>query len=167
MRITRDGGRVIIRDRAAPYWLLGLFLLVGGLLAIAAPLGLATNAADLEGWERLASFAIGFGVSAGALWWLGQSPASLVELDLIRSRVSVVRLGLFGRRVRELAFRDLKSVEVEVGTDSEGGTVWRPALCLQSGERVLMSRLWTHDSRESEEMVTTVAEICRLPRTPG
>src|SRR5215211_7954316 len=99
MSIMRDGGRITIRDRAGPHWFLGLFLLVGGLVAVAAPLGLATNAADLEGWERLASFAIGLGVSAAALWWLGQSPASRVELDLIRSRVSVVRLGLFGRRI--------------------------------------------------------------------
>ena len=167
MGITRAGGRVTIRDRAAPYWILGLFLLAGGLVAIAAPLGLATNAADLEAWERLASFAVGFGVSAGALWWLGQSPASKVELDLTRSRVSVVRLGIFGRQVREFAFRDLESVEVEVGADSEGDTMWRPALRLRSGEQVPMSRLWTHDPRESHEVVAAVAEICRIPRMPG
>jgi hypothetical protein len=89
---------------------------------------------------------------AGALWWLGKSPASRAEVDLTRSRVSVVRWGLSGREVRELAFKDLKRVEVEVGADSDGATVWRPALRLRSSERVLLSQLWTHDPREANEV---------------
>jgi hypothetical protein len=163
MRITRDGGCVTLQDRVAPYWLLGVFLLTGGVLAIAMPFGLATNSARLELWERLASVIIGLGASWGALWWLRRSPASRVGLDLTRSRISLVRLGLSGRERRQLAFRDLTGVEVESGTDSEGGTVWRPAVRLRSGEQVLLSQLWSHDRREVEEVVATVAGICRLP----
>ncbi len=54
MRIKRNGGQITIRDRPAPFWALGLFLLAGGLIAVAMPLGLATNAGDLEPWQRLA-----------------------------------------------------------------------------------------------------------------
>ena len=50
MRITRSSGRIIIRDRPGPSWGLGLFLLTGGVVATAMPLGLATNAADLQPW---------------------------------------------------------------------------------------------------------------------
>ena len=94
MQIRRKGGHVLLYDRAAPYWMLGLFLLAGGVVAMAAPAGLAKNAADLTAWERLASFAIGLGVSAGALWWLWRSPCTQVEIDLGCRRMRVRRLGI-------------------------------------------------------------------------
>ena len=61
MRIEREGGQVWLRDRAAPFWAVGVFLLAGGALGIAMPLGLAQNAGDLKLWERLASGGIGIG----------------------------------------------------------------------------------------------------------
>jgi hypothetical protein len=117
VRITRSGGKITIRDRPGPSWGLGLFLLGGGVLAMAAPLGLATNAGELQLWERLASFGIGLGVSGGAVWWLRRSPGTRVELDLTRRRLRVVRLGIAGRQLRELAFGELGSVQVEEGAD--------------------------------------------------
>lgn len=165
MGIRRDGGHITIRDRVAPFWALGLFLLAGGVIAVAMPLGLATNAGDLEPWERFASVGMGLGVGAGALWWLGRSPATQVQLDLTRRRVRLMEFGLSGRQVRWLSFDDLESVEVDQGTDSDGGTVWRPAVRLRTGELVLLSQLWSHDRAEVEEGVSVVAEACRLPRT--
>jgi hypothetical protein len=58
VQIKRKGGHIVLDDRAAPYWMLGLFLFGGGVVAMAAPIGLATNAADLTGWKRLASFGL-------------------------------------------------------------------------------------------------------------
>ena len=163
MRIQRKGGHISIRDRVAPFWALGLFLLAGGLLAVAMPLGLATNAADLEPWERLASVGIGLGVGSGALWWLRRSPGTHVQLDLTRRRLRLVRFGLSGRQVSWLSFDDLASAEVDQGTDSDGGTVWRPAVRLRTGQLVLLSELWSHDQVGVEEGVSVVAEACRLP----
>jgi hypothetical protein len=162
VRIRRDGSHISIRDRVAPFWALGLFLLAGGLLAVAMPLGLASNAGDLEPWERLASFGIGLGGCVGALWWLGRNPATHGLLDLTGRRLRLVRSGLLGRQVRWLSFDDLQSVEVEQGTDSEGGTVWRPAVRLRNGELLLLSELWSHDEAGVKEVVSVVAEACRL-----
>jgi len=142
---------------------LGLFLLAGGVVAVAMPLGLASNAADLEAWERLASIGIGLGGIAGALWWLARSPASQVELDLTRRSVRLVRLGLRGRQVRLLSFDDLGGVEVEQGTDNDGGTVWRPVVRLRTGAVVFLSELWSHDQAGVQESLIVVAEACRLP----
>jgi hypothetical protein len=44
------------------------------------PLGLATNAGDLEPWQRLVSLVVGLGVIAGAILWLAQNPATQVQL---------------------------------------------------------------------------------------
>lgn len=165
MRIRQNGGHISIRDRVAPFWALGLFLLAGGLVAVAMPLGLATNAGDLEPWERLASLGVGLGVAGGALWWLARSPGTHVQLDLTRRRLRLARFGLSGRQVRWLSFDDLESAEVDQGTDSDGGIVWRPAIRLRSGQLVLLSELWSHDQAEVEAGVSVVAEACGLPRT--
>jgi hypothetical protein len=169
VRIKRNDSHISIRDRPAPFWVLGLFLLAGGVIAVAMPLGLATNAEDLEPWQRLASAAVGVGVAAGALWWLVRSPATQVQLDLSRRQLRIVRSGLLGRQVRRVAFEELGGVEVEQGTDDDGGSVWRPALRLRSGEIVLLSVLWSHDLPGVEEGVAVVCEACRLPATrpPG
>ena len=141
MRIIREGGQITLRDRVAPYWALGLFLLAGGILAIAMPLGLATNAGALKPWERLSSLGIGIGVSAGALWWLARNPATELRLDLTRRLITLVRSGVLGRRERRITFNELKSVELVQGKDSDGDSIWRPAARLQSGELVLLSKL--------------------------
>jgi hypothetical protein len=157
VRIKRDPGRITIRDRPGPFWALGLFLLAGGLLAVAMSLGLATNAGDLEPWERLVSIALGLGVSTGALWWLARSPASLVEVDLTRRRFRLLRVGLRGRMVRQFSFDDLAGIEIEQGTDDEGGRVWRPTARLRSGELVRLSELWSHDQAEVAEGTAILA----------
>ena len=163
MRITRTNGQISIRDRPAPSWALGGFLLAGGLVAVAMPLGLATNADDLELWERLASLGIGVGVSLGALWWLARNPKTHVQLDLTRRHVQPVRIGLSGRQVRRLSFDDLEAAEVEQGSDSEGGAIWRPVVRLRDGQPVLLSELLSHDRAEVKEGVAVLAAACGLP----
>ena len=163
MQIRRKGGHILLYDRAAPYWMLGLFLLGGGVVAMAAPAGLAKNAADLTAWERLASFAIGLGVSAGALWWLWRSPRTRVEIDLTCRRMRVRRLGISGRQVQEVRFEVLASVELEETEDSEGGLVSRPLVRLNNGESILLSQLWSHDRQGLAEAASAVAQACGLP----
>lgn len=127
------------------------------------PLGLATNANELEPWERLASLGIGVGVSIGAAWWLARNPKTHVQLDLARRRVQVVRTGLSGRHVRRLSFDELEIAEVEQGNDDEGGPIWRPVVRLRNGQRVLLSELWSHDRVGVAEGVAVVAAACGLP----
>jgi len=156
---------ISMRDRAAPFWLLGLFLLTGGIIGMAMPLGLANNAADLEPWERLTSLLIGMGVSTGALWWLAQNPGTMVRLDLTRRSVTVVRWGILGRRTRQLRFDQLEGVDVEESKDSDGDPMWRPVIRLRGGEAVRLSELWEHDERSVRASLAVFAESCGLQRT--
>lgn len=163
MQIKRKGGHILLYDRAAPYWMLGLFLLGGGVVAMAAPTGLATNATDLTRWERLASFGVGLSVSAGALWWLWQSPSTRVDFDLTGRRMRIRRVGILGRQVQELCFEVLTSVELEEAEDSDGGLVSRPAVRLRDGESILLSQLWSHDRQGVSEAASAAAQACSLP----
>jgi hypothetical protein len=162
VRITRADGQVIIKDRAALHWFLGLFLLAGGLLCIAAPLGLANDFNRLQLWERAASIAVGLGVGTGALWWLRRSPATRIVLDPGRRRMQLVRLGLTGRKVEEFRFDEVAEVTVEVGKDSDGGVVTRPIARLKSGSILHLSELWSHDAQGVVTAAGEVACACGL-----
>lgn len=162
MRITRAEGHVTITDRAASHWLLGIFLLAGGLLCIVAPLGLANDSDRLQLWERVASIAVGLGVTTGALWWLRHSPATRVVLEPGRRRMRLVRLGLTGRQVEEFRFDEVAEVSVEQGEDSEGGVVTRPVARLKSGAVIPLSKLWSHDTQGVVAAVGEVARACGL-----
>lgn len=163
MRVIREGGQIVLRDRPGPFWALGGLLLFGAGLALAMPLGLASNAWDMEPWARVASMAIGLANGAAAIWWLNRSLATRAEFDLTRRRLTLVRVGLPGRRVVQLELADVVGVEAERGSDSEGGVVWKPVLRLRSGERINLSELWSHDEKEVRKAVGVVAEACRLP----
>ena len=164
MRVIREGGRIVLRDRPGPFWLLGLMLLSGGVFAVAMPLGLASNAWEIEPWARVASLLIGLANCGGAIWWLTRSLASRAELDLTLRRLTLVRFGLPGRRVVQVELADIVGAEAERGSDSEGGVIWKPVLRLRSGERMNLSELWNHDEREVKQAVAVVAEVCRLEK---
>jgi hypothetical protein len=90
-------------------------------------------------------------------------PTTHVRLDLTRRYVQLVRIGLSGRHVQRISFDDLEVAEVDQGSDSEGGPVWRPAVRLRDGQRVLLSELWSHDQVGVAEGVAVVAAACGLP----
>lgn len=163
MHVRREGGSIRIHDRPGAHWALGLFLVAGGCIAVAAPLGLANNAAGLSAWEKLACLAIGAGSVAGALWWLATAPASRTTIDLIRRHVQITRWGLTGHSRRELEWHELAGMMIVIGEDSEGGTVVRPGLQLHSGEVVPLSLLWSHDVDGIETTLTELARECHLP----
>lgn len=163
MRIARDGERLLAQDRGGAHWVLGLLVLAGGVVAIAAAGGLAANAGALRPWERLATIGIGAGAVAGALWWLGRSPLTRVEVDPVRRTLRLRRLGVWGRQAREIGLAEVVAVHVDLGADDDGGTVARPAVSLRTGERVLLSALWSHDRQAVERAARAVAEALRLP----
>jgi hypothetical protein len=162
VRVRRVNGHIKISDRAGAHWLLGVFLLAGSVLALAAALGLVADAGSLRSWERGMVLAIGLGGGAGALWWLHRSPSIRITLDLAGRRMRLVRLGLSGRHVAELGFEQAASVAVERSQDDEGGAVSRLVLHLKSGTTVPLSALWSHDHRSVIAAAKTVADACDL-----
>jgi hypothetical protein len=167
VRIKRKDGCITLRDRAGPHWWLGLFLLIGGLIAIVAPFGLASDAERLQPLEQAASVAIGLGVCAGALWWLHRSPATRVILDLGRRRIRLERSGITGRRVLEFGFDEVGKVLIERGKDTDGDPITRPTAYLRNGETVHLSLLWSHDQAAVHAAAVEVALACGVPAPRG
>jgi hypothetical protein len=153
----------MIRDRSGSHWLLGLFLAAGGLLGVAAPLGLLRDYQRLHPWERAASIAIGVGLIAGALWWLRRSPATRLTIDPGRRSLRIVRLGLHGREVQDLRLDEIGGVTIEHSEDSDGDPVTRPVAHLRSGAVLPLSMLWSHDHGAVAAAAEELARICGLP----
>jgi hypothetical protein len=163
VRINRSDDRVILHDCPGGHWALGLFLLAGGLLGVAAPLGLMTDAEKLRPWERTGILVIGVGVASGALWWLRRSPATRIIIDRERRQLRLIRTGIGGRRAQELAFDDLLEVTIERGEDDDGGLITRPILRLKNGAKFPLSVLWSHDEQGVAAAAAEVARECGLP----
>lgn len=160
MIVREEDGTLIIRDRPAPYWLLGGFLLTGGILTI----GMSLPFGAIGPGARAVMLPGGIGVVAGAVWWLRRTPGTQIEIDSKRQRLRLVRTGLGGRKVRDLALSELAATDVERGEDSDGGLVVRPMLHLRSGERLPMSLLWIHDTAGVAQAIAAVTRACRLAK---
>jgi hypothetical protein len=163
MRITRSAARLELRDRVAPFRILGALFVLGGGLAVVLSLGWASNVATLEPWQRLVSLGIGVVVTASGIWWLGINPATHTAIDRDRRQLQVTRSGIAGRSVRRAGFDDLEAACIEYGHDSDGDAVCRPAVRLRGGELLRLSELWSHDSDAVRESVAAVAEATGAP----
>lgn len=132
-------------------------------MALAFPLGLASDTARLKTWEKVASAVIGVAVSLGGLWWLARNPRTQITLDLSRQMLRLVRVGITGWRVRQLPFNQLGMAELERKADSDGDPVFRPRLRLKAGGILLLSELWVHDEAEVRRDLGAMSQACRIP----
>lgn len=138
-------------------WLFGLFFVSIGGLFVLGPLGLFTNAQQLELWERAVALMIGaLGVVTG-VWTIVGAPRTTVTCDRLRSEVRITRRGLRGGEQRIVPFSDLAAVFVSIDADSEGDEICQPRLRLHSGAEIPLSRLWVHDRAVCEARVQTIS----------
>ena len=162
MRVESRPGELRLSDAPGLYWLLGLLFVGLGAVAVAAPLGLATNAGDLPPWGRLASVAMGLSLIGGGAWTLLRAPYSRVRLDVAGRCGAVIRAGVAGRSVQRFDFAAVAEVDVEATEDDEGHPIYRPVLRLQNGDRLPLSLLWQHHRPAALAATTVVAKALDL-----
>ena len=147
MRISERGDVLTITDRPGLVWFLGLWFIAGGVMAMALVF-LATNAPDMEWWERTIAFAIGAAVFAAGVFVLANSPTIITVLN--RS-TGVASMHVRGLRTNErIAFRlrDIIVVEMRESKDSDGDPCYHLRLGLRTG-RVLPLHSMDLHGRES------------------
>jgi hypothetical protein len=145
-----------IEDSPGLSWILGaLFVLVGGAFALGS-LGLFTNAADLSFGMRIVILALGTaGIGAG-VWVWKRSPLSRVQVNVSDRYILVDRWGITGRETTRLDFADVRAVELETGTDSDGDPVYRPMLRMQNSSPLHLSLLHVHDRAQVERVIQEI-----------
>jgi hypothetical protein len=156
MRITEDDIQLIIQDSPGLSWLLGaLFLGIGGLTA-AGPLGLFEHSTDLSMGVRTLVFGLGIiGIGAGGFVVRG-SPLSISVVDRHTRQITIARRNLFGGSSAQIAFSDIKKVDILQNHNPEGDPIYQIQFTLQDGRTIPVSVLWEQDRQFCER---TAAEI--------
>jgi hypothetical protein len=95
---------------------------------------------------------IGLGNIAGGLYMIKREPASIVEIDKAAGEIRVRRWHPVGKMQIAYPLSILSGVEVEITEHSEGGSVYRPRLCLGTTEFVPVSLFW-YQTREPSEAI--------------
>lgn len=143
MRITEHDEVLTIRDRPGALWVLGLWFVAGGVLAMLMVF-VATNAHELRWWERVLAFAIGAGVFGAGVFTIYHAPATLTILNR-RSGDALMRIRGFRRR-EDLVFRcrDVIVVEMHEEKDSDGDPCWQLRLGMRHGRSLPLHSMHRH-----------------------
>jgi hypothetical protein len=146
-----EGNRLVIKDQPFGFWLFYSFFVAGGSIALILSL---TAAPDLM--TTLIGSIIGLGNIAGGLYMIKREPASIVEIDKTAGEIRVRRWYPVGKRHKTYPLSALSDVEVEITEHSEGGSVYRPRLCLGGSEFVPASLFWYQTKEPSEAILKEI-----------
>jgi len=147
VRARLEGNRLIIRDQPFGFWLFYSFFVAGGSIALILSLTAAPDATT-----ALIGSVIGLGNIAGGLYMIKREPASIVEIDKASGEIRVCRWYPVGKRRKAYPLSTLSAVGVEITEHSEGGSVYRPRLCLGTTDFVPVSLFW-YQTREPSEAI--------------
>ena len=82
-------------------------------------------------------------------------------LDLESGRGRLQRRGLAMVETTEFAVDGIDAVELEHSKDDRGGDIYRPALRLRDGTRLIVSTVWMHHG--PQEAVATLSKALARP----
>lgn len=147
MKTRLEGNRLVIKDLPFGFWLFYSFFVAGGSIVLILSLTAAPDATT-----TLIGSVIGLGNIAGGLYMIKREPASIIEIDKAAGEVRVCRWYPVGKRHKTYPLSALSGAEVEITEHSEGGSVYRPRLCLGKAEFVHVSLFW-YQTREPSEAI--------------
>ena len=96
-----------------------------------------------------------------------REPASIVEIDKAAGEVRVCRWHPVGKRHRTYPLSALSGAELEITEHSEGGSVYRPSLCLGTAEVVPVSLFWYQTREPSEAILKEIQSFLGVDLLPG
>lgn len=159
MRLTNVGRTITLEHTPGLHWLLGGIFVVVGLIALAAPLGMAADAGTLRAWERLLAASMGIVALVAGVWVCWRAPRTLAVLDLKSGTGRIERLGIGLRETIEFPLEGVEAVVLDHDRDDEGGDVYRPALRMRDGRTVLLSPVWMqHGAQDAVQALARALE---------
>jgi hypothetical protein len=151
MKTCLENNRLIIRDQPFGFWLFYSFFVAGGLMALVLSLSAAPDSTT-----TVIGSVIGLGNIAGGLYMIRREPASIVEIDKAAGEVRVCRWYPVGKRQNTYPLSALSGTEVEITEHSEGGSVFRPRLCIGKSDFVPVSLFWYQTGEPSEAILKEI-----------
>ncbi len=151
MKTRIEGNRLIIRDQPFCFWLFYSLFVAGGSIAL-----ILSLTAGPDATTALIGTVIGLGNITGGLYMIKREPASIVEIDKAAREIRVCRWYPIGKRQNAYPLPALSGVEVEITEHSEGGSVYRPRLCLGSTGLVPVSLFWYQTIEPSEAILREI-----------
>jgi|GEM_PF-1617285 hypothetical protein len=158
MKIEHRNGCLIVKDQPLGFWTVYSFFVGGGIVALVLSLSAAPD------WTTtlIGSF-IGIGNIAGGLYMIRREPASIVVFDRGSDEVRVCRWYPIGKREKVYPLSTLSAAEVETTEHTDGGSVYRPRLCIGQSELVPVSMFWYQTNEKIEDVAREIRRFLKIP----
>lgn len=144
MKVFQTSDQLMIKENPGCLWLFGSFFAVIGVLFIYG----AVNRFILFGihtpWAVGLTFLLGIlGIAIG-FWVIYTTPISHLIINQANNEVTIVRLGIFGRRTTVYHFEEIERFCLIENKTGNGAQVWDFGLELVDGEQIVVTSLGIH-----------------------
>ncbi len=157
--IKHTNTKLILKDSAGCFWLLGMFFVIIAGLFIAGLSGLFHNHNQLEDWEKIVGWVISLGGFFAGVWFIYINPESIIIIIKNDNIITIYRKGLIRNEKETYELDEIKEILVEVSTDSDGDPVYRTELMLKTGKKIPLSLLWIQNKEALEKTVKLIKEF--------
>jgi hypothetical protein len=156
MRVRQAGDVLLVHDTPGCFWILGLWFIAGGTLAIGV---LGATASRLAWWQQLSALIIGVAYAGAGLLVIYTSPGTHSRLNRSERAGSVEIRGLLRQKRTAFTLDEVSHIDVVQSRDSDGDMMYQIRLWL-TDSRVLA--LQARPTYGREEVETNAAAIRRF-----
>lgn len=163
MKITQEGGRLIIRETPVIVWVFGgLFAIVGAVFVYGA-LGGYSNYAEASRFTIGAHLAGGLiGIAVGLIL-IQSSPATTVTIDRSAQSIVYTTHWTSGRNSQSFSFAQIDSFTLLEEPDPDGDPVYWLGLRFNDGKELKISRLGSPSESYKRDFVFQANEFMQKP----
>ncbi len=168
MQTEQTENELIIRESPGCLWIFGLlFGLVGGFFIYGAVGGFTNYGREIT-WMLALTFVLGAIAVGAAIWIIYGAPITKVVINRVENTVSIVCLGLLGRRETLYYFDEIERFCLVEEKDGKGDDVWFLGMELTNNETVKISSFASHDELFKSNFVFQANEFTRkqMPFAP-
>ena len=161
MQTEQTENELIIRESPGCLWIFGLlFVIVGGFFIYGSVIGFTHYGREIT-WMLVLTFVLGSSALSTGVWIIYGAPITKVIINRVENTVSIMCLGLLGRRETLYYFDEIEQFCLVAEKDSKGDDVWFLGMNLTNEETVKISLFASHDELFKYNFVFQANEFTR------